>query len=96
MRLSVRVNQVVDWVCLQVVLDEHLGVGQVLEKKQQFTWVNICVLEPLLDLFGPACVQQLPSRVQVEHLELLHVIRVRFRTSCKEYFPCLVNAALAE
>ena len=47
MSLAVCIYQVVHRVRFQVLLNEHMRVGEVFEKKQELTWVYICVLEPL-------------------------------------------------
>ena len=95
--LSVRVDQIVHRVSLQVLLNQDCGVlSQILEEQKQFTRVNIGVLEPEEDLFRLSNVQQLPASIQVEHFVLCHVVWVVLWPSREEHFSGFVDSALAE
>ena len=92
--LAIYINQIVHRLRLQMFLYQLIRVSEVFKKKQKLTWVNICWLKPLYDFFWLPRIEQLPSCIQMESLQLLQVVAVRFRTSCYKHLLCFFYTSL--
>lgn len=81
------------WSSNVVSLQLLTGDVEVFEEKDDLARVDVCLLEPVDNLGVIHRVHQHhPTRVQVEHLESLHVVFSALVAACEEYFTCFSNA----
>lgn len=79
-----------------MILDQGLRCFRKLfEEKNQFSWVNVCLLEVVLDLVWVAIVQQLPSSIQVKPLQTQHVV-IHLLSPGIEDVSCLLDHSSKE
>ena len=91
--LKVLEQESLGWLAHMVGLKLLRSLVKVFKKQNNFTWVNVGLLEPVYDLGVVNGIHQHdPASVQVEHLKSLHIVVRPFISPSDEHLSGLCDA----